>query len=215
MACGWIKLHRQLLDDPVWTTATADQKASLSSLAKRAGVSVQSVRSAIARFEKLDFLTNESTKTGRLISVMKWATYQEREDAPNKEASKDPTKTQQLSRSKECKKDIPYVEIVSILNEATGKKYRAGTSTTQSLIKVRWNEGFRLEDFRAVIHGRVATWGNNPEMAEYLRPQTLFGPKFEAYLNSAQPSKGKTPEFSGDIQHQQAAAEIARINGLA
>jgi hypothetical protein len=135
--CGWIKLHRSILDDPVWTTATVDQKVvlitillqvnhepnqwmwkgekfevrpgqlvtSLSSLSRMAGVSVQSVRSAIARFEKLNFLTNESTKTGRLISIRKWAAYQSTDVLPNKGVNKAPTKTQQLTRMKEVKED--------------------------------------------------------------------------------------------------------------
>lgn len=129
---GWIKLFRALLDDPVWATATADQKAvlvaillsashepkqwcwqgrkfeiqpgqfitSLASLAEKAGVSVKSVRSAIARFEKLDFLANKSAKTGRLISIRNWHTYQESPSEPGK----DRAKTGQLSRSKEVKK---------------------------------------------------------------------------------------------------------------
>jgi len=33
------------------------------------GISIQNVRSAIARFEKLNFLTYKATKTGRVIKV--------------------------------------------------------------------------------------------------------------------------------------------------
>ena len=56
---------------------------SLNSLADKAKVSVQSVRSAIARLEKLGFLTNESTKSGRLITVRNWGRYQGHESVPN------------------------------------------------------------------------------------------------------------------------------------
>ncbi len=51
---------------------------SLESIAKRAGkgVSVQNVRTSLKRFEKLGFLTNESTNSGRLITVINWDTYQ-------------------------------------------------------------------------------------------------------------------------------------------
>ncbi len=136
-SAGWVRLYRRLLDDPVWTTSTSDQKAvlivilllasheprqwawegqkfevqpgefvtSLSSLAKRAGVSVKSVRSAIARFEKLDFLANKSAKTGRIISITNWHVYQDPQSMDGKEVGKDPAKTGQLSRMKEFKKE--------------------------------------------------------------------------------------------------------------
>lgn len=246
MTGGWIKLYRALLEDPVWTTATADQKAvlvtilllanheprqwawmgqkfdiqagqlitSLASLAKKAGVSVKSVRSAITRFEKLDFLANKSAKTGRLISIKNWSSYQGLGLLPGKEVGKDRAKTGQLSRMKEGKKEIPYPEIVAHLNDATGKKYRSSTGATQAVIKARWNEGFRLEDFKAVICNQAADWGNKPNMAKYLRPETLFGPKFEGYLNSSPAGQRTLTESSGDTQHQQAAAEIARHYGL-
>jgi hypothetical protein len=68
---------------------------SLENIATKAGVSIQNVRSALKRFEKLEFLTNESTKTGRLITVLNWGFYQGDFDTPNKETNKDLTKTQQ------------------------------------------------------------------------------------------------------------------------
>jgi DNA-binding transcriptional regulator YhcF (GntR family) len=68
---------------------------SLENLALKAGVSIQNVRSALKRFEKLEFLTNESTKTGRLITVLNWGIYQEEFETPNKATNKDLTKTQQ------------------------------------------------------------------------------------------------------------------------
>jgi hypothetical protein len=68
---------------------------SLENLATKAGVSIQNVRSALKRFEKLEFLTNESTKTGRLITVLNWELYQEEFETPNKATNKDLTKTQQ------------------------------------------------------------------------------------------------------------------------
>jgi hypothetical protein len=56
---------------------------------------MQNVRTALKRFEKLDFLTNESTKQGRLITVVDWELYQEQEEPPNKESNSHLTKTQQ------------------------------------------------------------------------------------------------------------------------
>lgn len=81
------------------------------------------------------------------------------------------------------KEKIPYVEIVNYLNHAANKNYRSSTKKTQRLIKARWNEGFRLDDFKKVIDIKTAEWKNNPNMSKYLRPETLFGTKFESYLN--------------------------------
>lgn len=74
------------------------------------------------------------------------------------------------------------VAVVDYLNEKAGTHYRAGVSKTQSLIKARANEGFTEADFRTVIDKKCADW-KGTEYEQYLRPQTLFGTKFESYLN--------------------------------
>ena len=70
---------------------------SLNSLVRECGdgVSIRNVRTALERFEKLGFLTNASTKTGRLITIVNWEKYQGRDFVDNKEANKDLTKSQQ------------------------------------------------------------------------------------------------------------------------
>lgn len=55
------------------------------------GISTQNVRTALARFEKLGFLTNESTKSGRLITICNYCKWQDNDDEPNKDANKDLT----------------------------------------------------------------------------------------------------------------------------
>lgn len=77
----------------------------------------------------------------------------------------------------------PYKEIISYLNEKTGKTFKFSSKSNQSLINARFNEGFSLEDFKQVINKKVADWGNSDKMNQYLRPRTLFGTKFEDYLN--------------------------------
>lgn len=74
------------------------------------------------------------------------------------------------------------VAVVDYLNEKAGTHYRAGVAKTQSLIKARANEGFTEADFRTVIDKKCADWIGT-EYEQYLRPQTLFGTKFESYLN--------------------------------
>ena len=58
-------------------------------------VSLQSVRTALLKLEKWGFLTNESTKTGRLITIVNWGFYQDDWNETNKDINKELTKHQQ------------------------------------------------------------------------------------------------------------------------
>lgn len=78
---------------------------------------------------------------------------------------------------------VPYTEIISYFNSKSNTNYKSSTKKTQSLIKARFNEGFTLEDFKKVIDNKVADWKHDAKMRSYLRPETLFGTKFEGYLN--------------------------------
>ena len=73
-------------------------------------------------------------------------------------------------------------EIIQHLNMRTGAKYKSSTSKTKQLINARVNEGFTIEDFKTVIDKKCVEWGGT-EFEKFLRPSTLFGTKFESYLN--------------------------------
>jgi len=114
-----------------------------------------------------------------------------------KEAEGSQYKQEDIKKDK--KKEIPYAEIVDILNDQTGRSFKSGTSATRKVITARWKEGFTLEDFRVVIESKVSQWRDDPKMKEYLRPETLFGTKFESYLNYGKENntpKQKTQEES-------------------
>lgn len=100
--------------------------------------------------------------------------------------NKDKNKNNNNSIKKEYKESLQEndfaVDVVDYLNEKAGTHYRAGVAKTQSLIKARANEGFTEADFRTVIDKKCADWIGT-EYEQYLRPQTLFGTKFESYLN--------------------------------
>lgn len=76
----------------------------------------------------------------------------------------------------------PYKEIIDYLNAKTGKTYRWQGKATQSHINARFAEGYTLEDFKKVIGNKATEWEGG-KMEQYLRPETLFGTKFEGYLN--------------------------------
>ena len=79
---------------------------------------------------------------------------------------------------------IPYEEIVQYLNQKTGKNFKSTSKATQRHIKARFADGFVLDDFKQVIDNKCGDWLRDRKMKEYLRPETLFGAKFESYLNS-------------------------------
>lgn len=86
-------------------------------------------------------------------------------------------------KEKEEDKEL-YISIVSYLNEKAGTKYKATTAKTKTAIHARLAEGFKIDDFKTVIDKKCAEWIGDPKMEKYLRPETLFGPKFEGYLNA-------------------------------
>ena len=77
-------------------------------------------------------------------------------------------------------------EVVEFLNQQTGAHYRANTPKTRRLIETRIKEGFGLDDFKVVIAKKAKQWLHDPKMSKYLRPETLFGTKFEGYLNESE-----------------------------
>lgn len=85
------------------------------------------------------------------------------------------------AKAEQC--DIPYEDIINYLNFKAGTNYRSNTNKTRNLIKARFNEGFTAKEFKIVIDKKCLEWLNNKDMNKYLRPETLFGTKFEGYLN--------------------------------
>ena len=84
----------------------------------------------------------------------------------------------------------PYSIIIDYLNSKAGTHYRATSKDTQRHINARIAEGFKVDDFMRVVDNMWTTW-KGTEWEQYMRPSTLFGSKFENYLNRKPQSKGK------------------------
>lgn len=78
--------------------------------------------------------------------------------------------------------------IIEDLNQVLGTTYKTTSHKNQELIKSRLNEGFILEDFKAVHRKMLKLWGNDQKMCQFLRPITLYSNKFESYLNMREPT---------------------------
>lgn len=87
----------------------------------------------------------------------------------------------EIEEEKELKEIYKY--IVGYLNEKAGTNYKSSSKKTQTLIHARINEGFTVDDFKKVIDNKCADWLNS-DFEKFLRPETLFGTKFESYLNA-------------------------------
>lgn len=79
--------------------------------------------------------------------------------------------------------DNIYKDVIEYLNVKADRNYKYTTTKTKDSIKARMNEGFELEDFKNVIDIKVKSWKGDIKMDKFLRPETLFGNKFESYLN--------------------------------
>lgn len=92
--------------------------------------------------------------------------------------------------------EYPYKDVIDYLNLVAGTKFKDKSKDSRKHIKARFDEGFTLDDFKKVIDIKVSEWKNDPEMSGFIRPMTLFGTKFESYLNQT-PKKRKYQNYAG------------------
>ena len=102
----------------------------------------------------------------------------------------------ELELEKDKKEDIPYKEILDYLNKKANRQFR-NVEANKKLIRARYNEGYKLEDFKLVIDNKVNEWLNT-EWGKYLQPSTLFGTKFDQYLNQKTVEKEEESIFDLD-----------------
>ncbi|HSH36025.1 conserved phage C-terminal domain-containing protein [Schnuerera sp.] len=148
--------------------------------------------------EKMQMISLNSNNKMTVVTIENWRKYQtEDKEAYQQNNNKITTKEQQNNTNKNYKNDKNdkkvYKDIVEYLNKKTNKNFRHTTKATQRLIGARLNEGFTLDDFKKVIDIKSSQWLGG-KMEQYLRPQTLFGTKFESYLNEGGNVNGKHRE---------------------
>ena len=90
---------------------------------------------------------------------------------------------------------LAFKAVIDYLNKKTNKNFSWRNVSTQHHINARIREGRKFEDFQYVINNKVDQWGDDSQMFMYIRPDTLFGSKFEAYLNEAPVMKREKNPF--------------------
>ena len=173
---------------------------------KRLNLTTQKVRTILKKFEKngyIEFLSSGSKgKESTLKIILKDKLFNQQQcnnNATNKseqlqqveggEQQQSNNNLTTLSKKKEKNNNI-YSLVIDYLNIKANTNYKTSTKNTQTYINARVSEGFTVEDFKKVIDSKSRDWLGT-EWEKYLRPATLFGTKFENYLNEAN-KKGPT-----------------------
>lgn len=100
--------------------------------------------------------------------------------------------------------------IVADLNSKAGTEYRPSSKKTQALIRARMAEGFSLSDFEHVHSVKCLEWLNT-DKEQYLRPETLYGPKFESYKNQRIPVAKPTGGGKGTFDRATVADGVRKL----
>ena len=104
-------------------------------------------------------------------------------------------------------------EIIDYLNLKAKKRYRYTNKANNERIQARLNNGFSLADFKTVIDNKCFHWLNDPKMCLYLRPETLFGTKFESYLNENINPPNKPDPYAGEKTFEQMYGKGDQVYG--
>lgn len=196
------------IDDQKWHGIVVKRGSRVSSYAKLAEetkLSIQQIRTAISHLESTGELTRSKHAKFTVFTINNYDEYQQvtGKSAVNQQGANKVTTRyqQQYKKDKKDKNNIyiaenpdfetakskkpdakPYQEIVDYLNQKAGTSYSSNSKTTQANIRARLAEGYTVEDFKRVIDNKCTDWIGT-QWEEYLRPSTLFGTKFENYLN--------------------------------
>lgn len=197
MMARW-KDGKQLHRGKLYVRKRGEINCSMKWLAKRWGWDRRTVKGFLTLLESDGMLSVRCTTNDTTITIENYSVYQ---DKPTEECTTECTTDSTTECTTECthkkkekkekkEKNISpqtpqgdCAEIINHLNSRTGTNYRANSKKTVSLIKARQNEGFTVEDFKTVIDKKCVEWMNT-EWEKFLRPETLFGTKFENYLNA-------------------------------
>lgn len=184
------------LGNELITVQRGDVVTSEVKLMERWRWSKTKLRAFLMTCERHKMITKKSDRKKTTITIVNYSVYNDLQtiERPQKNhgetASRPPADTNNnvnndnnVKQKRDLKDNVPFSEIIDYLNGKADTKYKASAKATQNHIKARWNEGYTIDDFKTVIDKKVIEWRLDPKMSQYLRPETLFGTKFESYLN--------------------------------
>jgi phage replication O-like protein O len=183
MQCLWFIIRK------TYGFGKIEDKISVSQFSEATGLKKQHAHRAISKLVELNLVTKNGD--GLIVSYRinkdssSWKLLPKKVTSPKKVTGvpkKGDREYPKKVNTKETIKDI-IKDIIDYLNLKTSKKFKPTTDKTKSVINARLNEGFSSDDFKKVIDTKSIQWLDDIKMNSYLRPETLFGTKFEGYLN--------------------------------
>ena len=188
---------KTLIDGNLVDVKRGERITSLRKLSERWGWSITKTKKFFDTLQKEQMIVYKSDTKKTTYTIVNYSDYQDtnnsrsnaevtqKENRSNTEVTQKETNNN-VNNVNNVNKNIYIVEqkqIIDHLNLKTGSNYKYSTSKTQSLINSRIKEGYSVEDFIKVIDVKSEQWLKDSKMKAYLRPETLFGSKFEGYLN--------------------------------
>jgi uncharacterized phage protein (TIGR02220 family) len=223
---GWIKLHRSIKDNWIydnpdylkaWITILMEvnhkgnkvligselvdcpRGSSLNSLSTWANKfgnnwTVRKVRTFFQLLGNDEMIDTQGLRKTTRLSVCKYGTYQDQCHTDDTQNDKQTTHKRHTNDNKQEGKELKNEkEVINYLNEKSGKSFKVAKG-----LKARFAQGYSVEDCKRVIDIKVAEWSNS-DMAQYIRPQTLFSEKFDGYLNQEKKTTFKDYRYIADI----------------
>lgn len=159
-------------------------KIHLSTLREMWGTNAKGVASLCKLCGESELLGVKHCDSFVVFSIPKLSKYmgfysnKNQDKQPNKRKEKERKENTNSEPVKDAFKDQIY-SIVNYLNEKTGKSYKTTTPTTESKLRTILKT-YNTIDIKRVIDQKCSEW-KGTEYEKFLRPETLFGNKFEGY----------------------------------
>lgn len=180
-----------------------DWKFYVKEIANHSKDGEDSLRTGIKELKECGYVKRYPIKDEKTKKILEWETHiyespqvdkpqQEKPDVEKPQVEEPDVENPTLLSTDELSIELPSIEVLSIdvikdivsyLNSKCDTSFKYSSKKTKELIQARWNDGFILDDFKQVIDIKSSEWLKDKNMCKYLRPETLFGTKFEGYLN--------------------------------
>lgn len=159
---------------------------------------VDSCDKVLTKFQLSGLLVFTKTDSTYALSVPNFSKYfgRYKKTEPLELPNKSKVKERKVNKTVAKKVDQAIIgnlesdidKAINYLNKKTGKNYKSSTKSTRSFLNVLFKRGNTYSEIISVIDKKNEQW-KGTEYEKFLRPRTLFGPKFEDYLEEQEENK--------------------------